>query len=191
MRAWHKGLALVLGISVLVILTQLTTDHARAAQSDGQAVSDAEVRRLVEALDRGRQAWIEGDNEVSASGGVMSQAPDMAIFPPFGGELRRGGTPQGGTGGPSLVEAQRQTAAQFKGGTGRIELLAHYTSGDLLVLVLMERNEVKFDGFDAPRPWVLRTTQVFRRQGSGWVRLHRHADPLLKFRTLPETLALY
>ena len=65
------------------------------------------------------------------------------------------------------------------------------SAGDLLVLVLMETNEVKFDGYDKPQPWTLRTTQVFRRDGDHWSRLHRHADPLIKRRSLQETLALY
>jgi hypothetical protein len=170
---------------------------AQAASPASSGVSDQEVQRIVAALDRGRQAWIEGRSESGAAPDVMVQAADMVIFPPFGGELRRGGAPPPGAdsgvaaGTQTLIEAQRQTAALFKGGTGRVELLQHYSAGDLLVLVLMERNDVRFDGYQTPQPWVLRTTQVFRRDGTRWVRLHRHADPLLKIRSLPETLALY
>lgn len=40
------------------------------------------------------------------------------------------------------------------------------------------------------RPRTLRTTQAFRRDGDRWVRLHRHADPLLGRRSLEATLAL-
>jgi ketosteroid isomerase-like protein len=108
----------------------------------------------------------------------------MSIFALFGGAI----APEAG---PALAEIQKRTAAQFKGGTGKIELVKAMSAGDLLVLVLVETNQVKFDGFDTPRPWTLRTTQVFRREGDHWLRLHRHADPLTKRRTLPETLALY
>jgi ketosteroid isomerase-like protein len=62
--------------------------------------------------------------------------------------------------------------------------------GDLVVLVMIERNEVTFDGRDGPHPWVLRTTQVFRRSDRTWVRLHRHANPLMVLRSLDSTLDL-
>jgi hypothetical protein len=55
---------------------------------------------------------------------------------------------------------------------------------------MIERNEVMFEGRDGPHPWVLRTTQVFRRSDRTWVRLHRHADPLIVLRSLDSTLDL-
>jgi hypothetical protein len=55
---------------------------------------------------------------------------------------------------------------------------------------MIERNQVTFEGRTELREWTLRTTQVFRRDGSRWVRLHRHADPLLGRRSLEATLAL-
>jgi hypothetical protein len=62
--------------------------------------------------------------------------------------------------------------------------------GNVVVLVMIERNEVMFEGRDGPQPWVLRTTQVFRRSDRSWVRLHRHADPLILLRSLDSTLDL-
>jgi ketosteroid isomerase-like protein len=63
-------------------------------------------------------------------------------------------------------------------------------SGDLVVVVLVERNEVTVEGGDAPQPWVLRTTQVFERRDDRWIRLHRHADPLIARRSPDETFGL-
>jgi hypothetical protein len=60
----------------------------------------------------------------------------------------------------------------------------------LLVLVMIERNQVTFERRTQPHAWTLRTTQVFRRDDDRWVRLHRHADPLLSRRSLEATLAL-
>ena len=136
-----------------------------------------EIARLVDALDRGRDAWISGRLETTATD-YMAQADDMIIYGPFGGEA-------------VIAEPARQTgiAAQFHGGSGRCELVKAMAEGDLLVLVLLEHNTVDFDGHPA-HPWTLRTTQVFRRDGDRWLRLHRHADPLFHRRALPATLAL-
>lgn len=144
-------------------------------------IGDDEVRRLVEALDQGRDAWIHGRLETSATD-VMRQAADMTIFGPFGGDAARNG--------PGFEERQAAAAAAFRGGSGRCELVHAMSSGDLLVLVMIERNEVTFAGRDAAQPWVLRTTQVFRRDGERWLRLHRHADPLAARRPLDDTLAI-
>jgi len=77
-----------------------------------------------------------------------------------------------------------------KGGTGDCELIRAFYEGDLAILVMIERNEVNFDGHEGTFSWILRTTQIFRKEPSGWVRLHRHADPLARFRDLDETLTL-
>jgi hypothetical protein len=63
-------------------------------------------------------------------------------------------------------------------------------SGDVAVIVLIERDEVVVEGSEAPQPWLLRTTQVFEERPEGWVRLRRHADPLITRRPPPETFAM-
>lgn len=142
---------------------------------------DDDIRALVDALDRGRDAWIHGRLEFG-DGGLVDQAPDMTIFGPFGGEASHNG--------PEFAARQPRIAAQFGGGSGGSELVKVMRSGDLVVLVMIERSEVTFVGRDAPQPWVLRTTQVFRRDGDRWLRLHRHADPLIRLRSLQDTVDL-
>jgi hypothetical protein len=139
--------------------------------------TDAEIACLVDALDRGRQAWIDGALETTATD-HMVQDDAMTIFGPFGGEAAVAGP------------MQAKIAALFHGGTGRCELVKAMADGDLLVLVMLERNEVTFQGRTTPQPWVLRTTQVFQRDGARWRRLHRHADPLIARRPLGDTLAI-
>jgi ketosteroid isomerase-like protein len=160
------------------VLTGIRPSDAQAAPIEA---SEAEVRELVEALDAERQAWIEGRFDPDAAG-KMIQATDMTIFGPFGGEP--------GSGGPDLHARQKRVNASFQGGSGQCEVVRSIASGDLLVLIMIERNRVTFEGRSEPRAWTLRTTQVFRRDGDHWVRLHRHADPLLSRRSLDETLAL-
>lgn len=142
---------------------------------------DADAQALLDDLDRGRQAWIEGRLEFG-DGSLVEQAPDMTIFGPFGGDA--------GSGGAALVAKQMRAAAMFRGGSGRSEVVKVMREGDLVVVVLIERNEARFEGHAALHPWILRTTQVFRRDGDRWIRLHRHADPLIARRPLADALAL-
>jgi ketosteroid isomerase-like protein len=141
------------------------------------AATREEIDQLVAELDRGRQAWIGGALESTATS-HMTQADHMTLFGPFGGEAMR------------PIPQQANVAALFRGGSGHLELVQAIAEGDLLVLVLIERNLVRFADDGASRPWVLRTTQVFRRDGASWRRLHRHADPLIQRRGLADTLIL-
>jgi ketosteroid isomerase-like protein len=143
-------------------------------------VTRAEVASLIEHCDRGRQSWIDGAL-ADVDGVDVVQDEDMTIFGPFGGGASRGA---------DLVERQERAARLFHGGTGRCEVVKTVVSGDLVVLVMVERNEVVLEGSEAPQRWALRTTQVFEKRPTGWVRLHRHADPLIRFRPAPDTFAL-
>jgi hypothetical protein len=149
-------------------------------------VTDEDVDRLVEAMDLGRARWISGHGDF-AEGAPFRQAENMTIFAPFGGSSPRPGdlNPE------ALAAAQAATSAQFLGGEGSCEVVRTIVEGDLVVLVMIERSTVMFEGRDAPHPWILRTTQIFRRaDDQQWVRLHRHADPLILRRPLDVTLGL-
>lgn len=139
-------------------------------------ISDDDLAGLLALVDRGRQAWIDG-----TPGHGVEQDDDMTIFGPFGGE------PGSGTG---LHGRQQQAMRLFHGGTGRCEVVKTIVSDNLVVLVLIERNDVVVEGSDESQPRVLRTTQVFEKRPGGWVRLHRHADPLVSRRSPAETFEL-
>lgn len=168
-----------------VILTAAAIAESWSRPTDAGAdvvkISESEIQELVRALDAERQAWIEGRFDPKAAG-KMLQASDMTIFGPFGGEA--------GSGGPDLSARQKRINASFQGGSGKCEVVRSIAADDLLVLVMVERNRVTFEGRSEPHAWALRTTQVFRRDGDRWIRLHRHADPLLSRRSLEDTLAL-
>jgi ketosteroid isomerase-like protein len=149
------------------------------------SVTDQDVRDLIAAMDLGRANWINGRVEFSQDAPVR-QADDMTIFAPFGG-------PSAGPAqfSPDVrAKLQAATAALFHGGDGACEVVRTIVEGDLVVLVLIERSAVMFEGHDEPHPWILRTTQIFRRTDEQWIRLHRHADPLILYRPLDATLAL-
>jgi ketosteroid isomerase-like protein len=143
-------------------------------------ISDSDLRELLAALDSGREAWVSGALGVGP-GLDAEQDPDMTIFGPFGGEAARGA---------GLPDRQKAMARLFHGGSGRTEVVKTMVSGDLAVVVLIERNEVSVDGVADRQPWTLRTTQVLERRDGGWMRLHRHADPLIDRRSPAETFAI-
>jgi ketosteroid isomerase-like protein len=59
--------------------------------------------------------------------------------------------------------------------TSSAEVIAADVSGDLAYTVHRERTSVSVDG--VPREYVLRVTQVYRREQGTWKVVHRHADP--------------
>jgi hypothetical protein len=134
------------------------------------------IGRLLADTRRRQQEWIRGkEGDI-----VLLQHPDMTIYGPFGGPARLIGD----------RVAQNAARAQFKGGTGQVDVVRVIESDDLVVLVLFERSIVEFEGRDEPHPWLLRVTEIYQRQGDEWQRLHRHADPLTRPRPLEETLEL-
>ena len=55
---------------------------------------------------------------------------------------------------------------------------------------MIERAMVTFTGHDTPSRWDLRATEVFERRDGKWLRVHRHADPLVDRHRLNEMLRL-
>ena len=66
----------------------------------------------------------------------------------------------------------------FKGGEATLEVIETYASGDLAVLVAVERQHGEVGEYPA-QDWSLRVTLVFRREASTWRLVHRHADALV------------
>jgi ketosteroid isomerase-like protein len=101
--------------------------------------------------------------------GLIVHADDYTLMPPFGGDTVRGFDHS-----PDAIARQRDF---FGGGHATVELDQSYVSGDLAVLVVVERQHGVVGGLP-DQDWSLRVTLVFRRSASGWKMAHRHADPL-------------
>jgi ketosteroid isomerase-like protein len=66
-------------------------------------------------------------------------------------------------------------AATFTGPVdSSVELVAYGVSGDLAYTVAREYTSTTVRG--EPRTYVLRVTQVYRREDGGWKVVHRHGD---------------
>lgn len=109
--------------------------------------------------------------------------------------LPHDGTILGGVGGysygaPETAARQSAVAAQWRSGSGEVEFLNGAATEDLVWLSFIERAVVVFQVDPAERRWDLRVTEVFRRNGDRWERIHRHADPLVDRKSIADVASL-
>ena len=134
-----------------------------------EEVTDQEVADLIDRTIDAASAFINGNMRRYVE--LIQHADDYTLMAPFGGEPRRGFD--------DSDEALDATGRYFKGGEVVVELVQSYRSGDLVVLVMIERQHGRIGGLP-DQDLSLRVTLVFRRTESGrWLQVHRHADPLV------------
>jgi ketosteroid isomerase-like protein len=133
-----------------------------------ESVTDKDVADLVERTAAAATALIHGD--IRSYVELVRHADDFTLMPPSGGEPRRGFD--------GSEDAVAALARFFQGGAAELELVQSYASGDIAVLVVIERQHGVIGGLPE-QDWSLRVTLVFRREGSAWRLVHRHADPLV------------
>ena len=131
-------------------------------------VTDEELAELIQRTAEAAKAYIRGDMRTYFT--LIKHAEDYTLMSPFGGEPTRGFETS-----PERLEALERF---FQGGEAELEVVESYTSGDLVVLVVIERQHGEVGGLPE-QDWSLRVTWVFRREGSEWRQVHRHADPLV------------
>ena len=131
-------------------------------------VTAEEMAALIERVATAARAYIRGDMRTYF--GLIRHSDDYTLMSPFGGETTRGVD----TSPEHLDELERF----FRGGEAELEVVETYTSGDLVVLVVIERQHGEVGGLPE-QDWSLRVTWVFRRAGEEWRQVHRHADPLV------------
>jgi ketosteroid isomerase-like protein len=146
--------------------------------ADGD-VTDVELAELVQRTAEAASAFIRGDMHRYVQ--LISHAPDYTLMPPFGGE-----PVHGFDGSDQRLAAM---ARYFTGGESSLELVGSHASGDLVVLVVVERQHGEVGGLP-DQDWSLRVTLVFRREPPGWRLVHRHADPLLHGMSLEQVAAI-
>jgi ketosteroid isomerase-like protein len=134
-----------------------------------RTVSDEGLAALVQRITEAAHALISGDIEGYAA--RIKHADDYTLMSPYGGDPVRGFD--------DSDEAWDALARFFRGGEAEVEVVETYASGDLAVLVVIERQRGIIG--DLPeQDWSLRVTWVFRRCAeSDWELVHRHADALV------------
>jgi ketosteroid isomerase-like protein len=136
------------------------------------------VQELITRKHASLDAWVNG----RPMWGLFSPEK-VTLMNPFGGYSQEGND--------SVRPMQNRAITNFERGEGAsVELVHAMVGGDLVCLVTIERARVKFAGRDELHRWELRVTEVFEREADDWRIIHRHADPLLPYRTMDEVLAL-
>ncbi len=142
-------------------------------------ITDEELAELIRRTAEADSAFMRGD--MSRYLTLITHADDYTLMAPFGGEPTRGFDTS-----PERLEA---LARYFQNGEAELDVVQTYTSGDLVVLVVIERQHGEVGGLP-DQDWSLRVTWVFRRDGSEWRQVHRHADPLVHGISLEQLAAL-
>jgi ketosteroid isomerase-like protein len=130
-------------------------------------ITDADVTELVQRTAEAASAYIRGDIRHYLS--LIKHGDDYTLMPPYGGEPRRGF---------DVEAALEATPKTFQGGEAELQVAQTLASGDLAVIVAIERQRGTVGGLPE-QDWSLRVTLVFRREGADWRLVHRHADPLV------------
>jgi ketosteroid isomerase-like protein len=77
----------------------------------------------------------------------------------------------------------------FQAGQTELEVVQTYASGNMAVLVVIERQRAVVGGLPE-QDWSLRVTLVFRHEDTEWQLVHRHADPLVHSISLEQAAAI-
>jgi ketosteroid isomerase-like protein len=146
----------------------------------GATATDEELAELVRRTAEAASAFIRGDSYRYAS--LIEHADDYTLMSPYGEAPTRGFD--------SSEEAMEARKQLFRGGEASLEVIETYASGDLVVLVMIERQHGEVGGLP-DQDFSLRATLVFRRSPeSRWQLVHRHADPLVHGIDLERVAAL-
>ena len=131
-------------------------------------VTDEELAELIQRTTEAAKAYIRGDVHTYFT--LIKHTEDNTLMSPFGGEPTRGRD--------DSDEAIEITSRYFQAGDADLEVVQTYASCDLVVMAAIERQHGEVGGLP-DQDWSLRVTWVFRREGSEWRQVHRHADPLV------------
>ena len=132
-------------------------------------IRHSDVDELLLRMDDAAKAYIQGDHRRYFE--LFDHGDDYSLMPPFGGPTRHGFDLTD----EDIVEGGRF----FSSGEAVLDVEQTYVSGDLVVLVAVERQHGVVGGLP-DQDLSLRITMVFRRSGDRWRIVHRHADGLVR-----------
>jgi ketosteroid isomerase-like protein len=141
-------------------------------------ISDEELEELIRITEEATSAFMRGDMDRYLE--LTPHARGFTLMNPFGGAPASY---------EDRSESLRAAASYFEAGEGKLEVAEAHVWGDTVVLVMIERQHGRVGGLP-DQQWDLRVTQIYRRDGSRWLVVHRHADPLVDAVGLEEAAAL-
>lgn len=142
------------------------------------SITEEELAALIRRTGDAASAYMRGD--VDRYLALTHHARGYTLMNPAGGPPTRY---------DDRSETVRASAGFIKAGEAELELVQAHAWGDTVVLAMIERQHGEVG--DLPdQDWSLRVTLVFRRDGSDWHLIHRHADPLVRTITTDQMAAL-
>ena len=141
-------------------------------------ITDEALTELIRRTEEATSAFMRGDMDRYLA--LTPHARGFTLMNPLGGPPKRY---------EDRTESLRAAAGYFKAGEASLELADTHVWGDTVVLMMIERQHGEVGGLP-DQEWPLRVTQIYRRDGSDWQLVHRHADPLVRTVDLEEAAAL-
>jgi ketosteroid isomerase-like protein len=143
------------------------------------SITDGEITDLIQLNAEANAALIRGDMNGYLE--RIKHAEDYTLMAPFGGAATYGFD----------TSSERLTAMArfFQAGKTELEVVQTYASGNMAVLVVIERQRAVIGGLPE-QDWSLRVTLVFRRESAEWRLAHRHADPLVHAISMEQAAAI-
>lgn len=140
---------------------------------DSQDLRD--FKQFMQQRDEAARAYISGD--ATPLSRLAARRGDATFYAPRGGSVH---------GADQVWSTYERDVKSFApGGESSFEILQMGASDGLAFWVGFQRATTHMQGHEGEVPFDLRVTEVFRREGSSWKLVHRHADTLVS-ETKPE-----
>jgi ketosteroid isomerase-like protein len=139
---------------------------------------DPDTAELIDRAAEAARAWMRGDIDRYLD--LTRHAEGFTLIAPDGG--------------PPVQFADRRAEFQgwrspFADGDATLEITAAHVWDDTAVLVMIERQHGRVA--DLPdQDLSVRVTGVYRRTATGWLLVHRHADPLTRSLSMEQLRSL-
>jgi ketosteroid isomerase-like protein len=127
-----------------------------------------DFQEFMRVRERAADAFVDGDGGPVEA--LATETAPASFFGPDGGMVTE----------PAAIRAAYRSGARMfaAGSTSSLEVLDARASGGVAYWCGIQRATVRLASDGSTVEMALRITEVFRREGSAWRLVHRHADPL-------------
>lgn len=160
--------AFLLAVLSLVVAQPLVAEESEPEV--GPPALEAAIAQSHVALD----AILNGDPSLYLA--LFADSEDITLGNPFG---------PFGKGRQAVAATLANAASKYQQGKARVERIALYADENLATLVEIEHDGAQLTGRAEFTEFSLRVTSLYRRFGSEWRLVHRHADPITSMRSAP------